>query len=382
MSIHHKGHEYLKLEELYNKSKECIQKDKEELGKISSTYEERALELAIEIAILDVEYGKLRTDISKQREEMHREIDNAVNQMEKEIGEIKMKHYSILKEHLDAIKQVQFTMQEALVSLNEMEESNDVSPTIHYSSRVEEFIKKLPLELNVSIPKFIPNQIEKEDLRSLIGKLTPLSTTLKERVFTAKKPDTLVKELLDKPELLNTIKTGYAKLRSVTCLNEKQIWTSGDVADIKHFDIQGVLVKTIKTKSGERPSDITVYSNGALLYSDRTTKTVYKVKHDQTNEIIKLQEWVPVSLCVTSSGDLLVTMRSDDATQSKVVRYSGSTIKQEIQFDEGKPLFSGIKKVKFITENRNLDICVADRGAGAVVAVSYTHLTLPTICSV
>nr|XP_022312511.1 uncharacterized protein LOC111117646 [Crassostrea virginica] len=364
VSIHHKGHEYLKLEELFIKSKECIQKDKEELGKISSTYKERAFDLEIEIVFLEVVYEKLTTDISKQREELHREIDKAVNQMEKEIGEIKMKQYTIIKEHLNEVEQVQSLMQKTLVSLNEMEESNDVSPTIHYSSRVEEFIK-LPLELNVSIPKFIPKQIEKEDLRILIGKLTPFSTTI-----TAKKPDTLVKELLDKPELLNTIKTGYAKLRSVTCLNEKQIWTSGDVADIKHFDIEGVLDKTIKTKSGERPSDITVYSNGALLYTDRTTRTVYKVKHDRTNEIIKLQEWIPINLCVTSSGDLLVSMRNDDGTQSKVVRYSGSTIKQTIQFDEGKPLFSGNKKIKFITENRNLDICVADCGAGAVVVVN------------
>ena len=45
MSKQHKGHEYLKLEELFTKSKERIGKDKEELDRISPTYEEIAIEL-------------------------------------------------------------------------------------------------------------------------------------------------------------------------------------------------------------------------------------------------------------------------------------------------------------------------------------------------
>ena len=111
--------------------------------------------------------------------------------------------------------------------------------------------------------------------------------------------------------------------------------------------------------------------DGALLYSDWKTKKVYRVKNDQTEEIITLQGWEPAKLCATSSGDLLVTMYSDDKTQSKVVRYSGSTVKQTIQFDDdGQPLYSGNNFIKYISENRNLDICVADSEAGAVVVVN------------
>ncbi|XP_022289146.2 uncharacterized protein LOC111101122 [Crassostrea virginica] len=366
---HNKEHKLSKLNEKFSKKKDQIQKDKQEIKEqILPVYEDIASEVENQISHIDVDYQKFTTQLSKQRKELHRQIDNTMNQREKEIDENKLKHLSILTKHLEEIKQLQSLMHETLHSLYEIEESNEVTPTIHYSSKNQEF-SKLPPKVIVSMPKLIPKPIEKEQLCSLIGKLTPLSTTLEERVFTAKKPNTSVRELLDEPEVVHTIKTGHEELRSVTCLNEEEIWTSGRTADIKCFNTQGVLQKTIQTKSGECPVDIAVYSDGALVYSDG--RTVYKVKNDQTEKIIRLQGWIPANLCVTSSGDLLVTMYSDDTTQSKVVRYSGSTVKQTIQFDdEGQPLYSGNINIKYITENRNLDICMADWGAGAVVVVN------------
>ncbi|XP_062569645.1 uncharacterized protein LOC134231684 [Saccostrea cucullata] len=94
------------------------------------------------------------------------------------------------------------------------------------------------------------------------------------------------------------------------------------------------------------------------------------VKKREIQELNRLQEgWKPYYVYCTSSGDLLVIMDSDDEIQSKIM----FTEKQTIQFDsEGKPLFSYMArfKLKYVSENRNLDICVADGVARAVVVVN------------
>ena len=64
-------------------------------------------------------------------------------------------------------------------------------------------------------------------------------------------------------------------------------------------------------------------------------------------------------------------MVSNDYKQSKVLRYSGPREIQSIQWDDqGNALYSSNKDNKYLSENRNLDICVADWTACAVVVVS------------
>uniref|UniRef100_K1QFB4 Tripartite motif-containing protein 3 n=1 Tax=Magallana gigas TaxID=29159 RepID=K1QFB4_MAGGI len=322
------------------------------------------------LASLDGGYEKLTTEISKQGEQWHREIDIVIDKMKTEINEIKVKHRVILQKHLDEIKQIQSLIKQTLLALYEIEKSTAVAPTIEYNSKIREF-SKLPPKLQVKLPTFIPKPIDREKLYSLFGQITPLSTATEENVLSLNKPNTLVRELLDEPELVATIQTGYEQLLGVTCLDEDSVWTHGMTNKIKCFNIKGSLLQTIGTKSGQSPHDIAVNSDGDLLYSDWLTRTVNKVKSGQIEELIRLQGWKPNQLCVTSTGDLLVTMYSDDYPQSKVVRYSGSTEKQTIQFDDkGKPLYSGNSYKKYVTENGNHDICVADYGAGAVVVVN------------
>lgn len=79
-----------------------------------------------------------------------------------------------------------------------------------------------------------------------------------------------------------------------------------------------------------------------------------------------------------SFNEILVLMVSDDEKQqTKEVRFKGITEVQTIQFsDHDEPLYSSPScgtssniYLKDVCQNKNLDICVADFDASAVVVV-------------
>lgn len=367
LSEEHKGHNFIDLEDIYNSKKKEIERDTEKIKKIfSPTYEKIRKELESEIAGLDEEYEKLTAIMSKQGDEWHKEIDCIIKTMQNEINDIKLNHQDTLKKHLEEIRQIQFLIQTNLDELELELNSNIVSEIMGYRSRNKEY-SQLPPKVHVSMPSFCIKPINREQFRNLFGYIEPLTSSTFTNGYT-------LKIFLDDPYVLNTLNTGYKNIRSVFFQSELAIWIRAEVSEIKCFNSNGKSNREIKTKSGKWPSDIAVTNDGCLLYTDWDSNTVNRFKNEKIDEILRLMGWVPLNLFVTPSGDLLVTMCNNANDQCKVVRYSVgyflTTEKQTIQFEEsGKPLYSGEYKIKYITENRNLDICVADLAANAVVVV-------------
>ncbi|XP_056019883.1 uncharacterized protein LOC125669324 [Ostrea edulis] len=380
----HEGHKFSDVLKKISSKTESLQKDLEELEtRIHPRYEEMASDVQTEKAELETKYGKLTTAADQQGELLHREITAIVNKRKSDIAEMKNKHLAALNKNTDEITNRITELRQIIQDLKKILDSNDVSLTSSYKSRNSEF-RTLPSKVRVTLPSFSPQKINKDQLNEMFGSLPPLSIntehgdTMKSAEAVSSPP---VKPLLDEPRITATIDTGYGRyeLRSVSCLSEDQVWTRGDNKTMMLLNLQSELLTSIKTKSGNTPRDIAVTRDGDLVYTDYHDKTVNLIKNKQIQTVITLQGWIPfrqgwrpLNVCCTAANNLLVTMESDDETQSKVVRYSGSKEKQSIQFDDqGRPLYSS-GYYKYLSENRNLDICVADCDARAVVVVNQS----------
>nr|XP_022308232.1 uncharacterized protein LOC111114241 [Crassostrea virginica] len=242
---------------------------------------------------------------------LYSELNKQGEALHKEINTIKPlvaieKQEAVINKALNEIKQV-------IVHLKGLLETSDIGHVSKYKSRNRDF-RKLPPKLRISLPNFQPQRIDTQQLLKQFGPLSSLSIETEEQGYTLLSPGAEssppARPLLDIPRLITDIPTiGYEKLFNVSCLRN---W----------------------------PQDIALTQSGGLVYADYKDSSINLV----SVKIINKQK-----LCVTL------------APQKK----------QSIQWDtQGKPLYSSGPFYRYLSENRNLDICVADYDARAVVVVS------------
>lgn len=120
--------------------------------------------------------------------------------------------------------------------------------------------------------------------------------------------------------------------------------------------------------SGNRPDDIAVTEKGHLVYIDSNDRTVNIVKDTQIRRVNRPRGWIPMGVCSSRSGGVLVIMVDDDSTETKLFRYHGLSKEKSFSIPGLDCYSHGCMKP--CSENRNRDICLVDYAANAVVVVN------------
>lgn len=375
----HIGHAYVEILKFFESQKEVIQRDLDELENvIFPKYQKIESSIPVQKDTLSKNSQNFTAAVIKHGENLHKKIDFVIQTLISYISDFDSKHIAVFNKQEIEMKSAISEITQKIDDMKQILNSNDFKNVSAYKSRNDEF-KKRPPKLPSSLPNFTPGDIDKKQIFQQFGSLSGLPIKEEDHGYTMVvskiKSPVPIKRLMDVPRIISYMLTDYGApigVRSVALLNDQFIWTCGyKDKNMKLYNIYGELVRTIQTTSGFPPYDIEVTRNGCLVYADFRDRTVNILKPGQDTKVIRLRGWKPRSVCSTYSGDLLVVMDSDDREDSKVVRYCDCKETQSIQFDDkGDPLYSSGGEIKYITENRNQDICVSDYTDCEIVVVN------------
>jgi hypothetical protein len=371
----HENHQVSQVSEIHSSRKEQIERDTEELEtKIAPILKSILSELEEMFSNVVEKHAKRQQAITEFGNKCHTLVERVVDKYLSESKKMETEDRDSLQTMKSEFEELQTSIQSAIDEKRTILDSNDFSKVINYTSRNKN-LKIIPPRFTLSIPPFDPTELTEQSLRQFFGDIpTTIKTDIPGQVLQGfQDPASIAnepkKKVLETPELVEEIHTGYDETYRLHCVsNTDEFYVSGNSKIIKRLKSEGRLLGGITTKSGILPYDLTVTKEGHLVYSDWGDRSINLLMNGEIKCLIRLHGWRPWAICSTSNDDLLATMRSD-SEPSKVVRYSGSTVKQEIQrSDTGKPLYSG---PDFITENKNLDIVVSDWNTKTVVVVNW-----------
>ncbi|XP_061176127.1 uncharacterized protein LOC133185084 [Saccostrea echinata] len=313
-------------------------------------------------------HKEVRENIIEQGTYLHQELEKIIQNHLKEAKKIEEEDLSILGKQISDMKSILSEIQKITKENQNLLKTKTIKNVLKHESENERFpeVQKL---IELSPPSFVSQRIPQEALSQLFGTLT-CSVRRETRHYLIPSATNLrsKREGLRIPEIIRTWRTGLKVSPKISCCLESDDCYVRSSSTIKQFSATGNELNVTKLKSESHfLIDITVSKNNTLFYSDNRDRSVNFVKNNTIKTLITLDGWKPLAICSSSTGDILVSMQTDDEKQSKVVRYSGTTVSQEIQYkDISTPLYSN---PLFICENTNFDICISDWDKNSVEVV-------------
>ena len=209
----------------------------------------------------------LTADLYRQGDALHREINTILQRKQLEIDGMDVKHKAAIDKHEAVIYKRQIEIKQVILDLKCLLGTSNVDLVSKYRSRIAEF-RKLPPKLRISYPNFLPQKINRDELRRKFRSFTRLSIETEEQGYTVPSPGAEsslpARPLLDVSRIITNIHIptrlciAYYHQLNISCLSDKHIWTSGDNKIMELYNLQGHILDSVQIKSGINPHDIAV----------------------------------------------------------------------------------------------------------------------------
>lgn len=362
----HKKHDFTDIGEIIENKKQQIITDLAEL--------ENAIVPKYRNFTPDVppaEFDKVITAIQDQEDKICNLVRGIGSKLRDEVTKQKRNSKQEYKELQTLALETEKELNKIIKNNNEVIKACDATAIMSYKSRNEEFRDGMK-KSDLSCPNFVPVLVKENQILDMFGKLQLKNSNVSDKQQS-------VLQLMETPVSLKEIQSPYgnkSELWRITCEGTGKLWVSGNNGTINQIDWDGSILKTINLSGNAIGLSLNVQQEIVFIQGWIITK-VFKYENTSVMTLLERSNWQPRGLCHTVNGYLLVSMRSLDKAQSRVVRYSGSTECQVIENDkqDGKPLFSVHSlAVLQLTENGNGDICVADYSGNAVVVVNSSGI--------
>uniref|UniRef100_K1PU24 Tripartite motif-containing protein 2 n=1 Tax=Magallana gigas TaxID=29159 RepID=K1PU24_MAGGI len=323
----HSDHKIMEIQQIIEFRKKKAANDKRLINSlILPSYVTMAQQLYNELDHIERKHEEVVREIVKHGELKHLDINKTVNILKAEADDFRNIQVRTLQQEITAIDGKISSIGEVIDNAKNVLDSQSLIVVSSYESRCQEF-KMLPQTVNVKVPQFKPRMISETEQEAMFGSLS-VEDVQTEVVYT-EMPAALysspLKELMEEPEIIRSIQSCHsACLYSVVCRGNDMVFTTGNdctIESIRLTEKGGSKMQRARTESGNKPWDITLDKDGHLVYTDGDKQTINLKKNDKTQTLLTL--------------------------------------------DNGNPLIGH----KYIAENRNLDICVVDCQAGAVVVL-------------
>ena len=356
----HKKHDIFDIQSIIDYAKRRIAADIEELESIiRPKYNQN-----FGFGKRSKEFDKVMSAIQDQEDIICKVVREIGSQLKDEVAKQKRK-FEQKNNEVQSTVAMEGEKLDSVIKMNKrILKSNDAKCILTYRSNNKQF-RGGPKLMQISYPMFLSGKVSRNQLQEMFGSLGKSINPAPDGKHGRQK-------VMSNPVVVSTIQTPFGKnteLWRALCDETGKIWISGNYRKFYQIDQSGFIIQTVSVSTCPFALSLCVEKKLLFLVQWPDTK-IYKYDGKETKTVVDLRRWCPSGLCRSENGDLLVSMRSVDETQSRVVRYSGSKETMVIQNDrQGRSLFS-VKSVLLLTENNNGDICVADYTAKAVVVVN------------